>query len=316
MSNPNVPVGSESTNGTDILEYRYAEILLNVAECYAAMGDASNCINYLKKIRQRIGISSTDNYGLGAISDKYSLIEAVLYERLIELAYEGKRSWDMRRWLLYEGGAGFDPRLVGIDANNGYDPDLAWGAGWKIYDGKEGRPTYTKTNNVLTKLGLSRFCGTKHTSKIWAYDFENVHSVDESITENNIAKVNHPLVENALYKAVPGIKRDMNDQQRDAAFDKLEEFYNGVGMKTINPANPDEMGYKYGLDTGDKATDQNFLFAWRGWYYVYPIHYDMYDTAKGNDWIEQTAGWMIENKNPSGTSADEQNGTYYYCFLE
>ena len=194
MAKPKIPVGSSSTNGTCIIEYRYAEILRKVAECYAAMGDASNCINYLKKIRQRIGISSTDNYGLGAISDKYSLIEAVLYERLIELAYEGKRSWDMRRWLLYEGGAGFDPRLVGIDANNGYDPDLAWGAGWKIYDGKEGRPTYTKTNNVLTKLGLSRFCGTKHTRKIWAYDFENVHSVDESITENNIAKVNHPLV--------------------------------------------------------------------------------------------------------------------------
>lgn len=35
--------------------------------------------------------------------------------------------------------------------------------------------------------------------------------------------------------------------------------------------------------------------------------------AKGNDWIEQTAGWMVENATPSCMTVDEQNGTYYYC---
>lgn len=311
MSDPNVPIGGESTGGTDILEYRYAEILLNIAECYAAQGNSGLCLDYLKRVRQRVGISSADNYGLGNISDKYALIEAVLYERSIELAYEGKRSWDMRRWLLYEGGAGFDPRLAGIDGEFKYDPELAWGAGWKIYDGKDGRPNYTKSDNILTKLGLKPFSGTKHTSKIWGYDLDNIHDIDGVVTENGVSVVKHPLKENALLTSVPGIKREMDETEREIAFDKLDAFYAGVGMHTFDPI--DEMGNKYGMDTGEKATDQNFLFAWRGWYYVYPIHYDMYDPSKGNSWIEQTAGWMIKNGEPTGLGPEEQDGTYYYC---
>lgn len=313
MSDPSIAIGSESTSGTDILEYRYAEILLNIAECYAAQGKSGDCISYLGKVRSRVGINSADNYGLGSLSDKYELIKAVLNERAIELAYEGKRSWDMRRWLLYEGGAGFDPRLAGFnDASYEYDPELAWGKGWKIYDGKNGRPTYSKADNVLTKLGIPRFCGTKHTSKIWGYDLNNINAVEEWDNGNN--EINHPLKNNDLLKAVPGIKRDMNESQREEALAKLDVLFDGVRMESFNPV--DKMGPKYGMDTGTTEKDQNFLFAWRGWYYVYPIHYDMYTAGKGNEWIEQTAGWMIANANPTGLGQDEQDGTYYYCMPE
>lgn len=313
MSDPNIPIGSESTSGTDILEYRYAEILLNIAECYAAQGNAGSCLEYLKKIRSRVGIDAADNYGLGSISSKYELIKAVLNERAIELAYEGKRSWDMRRWLLYEGGAGFDPRLGGFDDGTYYyDPELAWGKGWKIYDGKDGRPTYTKSDNVLTKLGIPRFCGTKHTSKIWGYDLNTVHHVEEYDVANKV--LDHPLKNHDLLKAVPAIQRDMNEAQRAIALEKLDAFFDGVHMESFDPI--EKMGDKYGMDSGSKETDKNFLFAWRGWYYIYPIHYDMYTAGKGNDWIEQTAGWMVANANPTGFSADEQDGTYYYCTPE
>lgn len=313
MSDPSIIIGSESTSGTDILEYRYAEILLNIAECYAAQGKAGQCLSYLGKIRGRVGINSADNYGLGSLLDKYDLIKAVLNERAVELAYEGKRSWDMRRWLLYEGGAGFDPRLGGFnDADYSYDPELAWGKGWKIYDGKDGRPAYTKSDNVLTRLRIPRFCGTKHTSKIWGHDLDNIHAVEEWDADNK--EINHPLKENALLKAVPGIKRDMSESQREEALRKLDELYDGVGMESFNPV--EKMGSKYGMDTGTTPKDQNFLFAWRGWYYVYPIHYDMYTAGKGNEWIEQTAGWMVANANPTGLSQDEQNGTYFYCTPE
>ena len=41
MTNPKLLQGAEATRGTDFMEYRYGELLLNVAECYAAQGKAS-----------------------------------------------------------------------------------------------------------------------------------------------------------------------------------------------------------------------------------------------------------------------------------
>ncbi|MBE8726260.1 RagB/SusD family nutrient uptake outer membrane protein [Flavobacterium hungaricum] len=89
-------------SANDILEYRYAELLLNIAECYAALGQTSNSVAYLGRIRNRVGIPSGNNYGIGTPADKYAAIEAVLYERRVELAYEGKRFWDIQRWMLYD----------------------------------------------------------------------------------------------------------------------------------------------------------------------------------------------------------------------
>ncbi|MEO6733732.1 MAG: RagB/SusD family nutrient uptake outer membrane protein [Ferruginibacter sp.] len=103
MSSPTSDSTSFTFSGTDIFEYRFAELLLNIAECYAAKGDFANCQSYLGKIRARVGIPSANNYGIGALADKYAAIEACLYERRVELAYEGKRYWDIQRWLLYDG---------------------------------------------------------------------------------------------------------------------------------------------------------------------------------------------------------------------
>lgn len=310
MSSANVAPGYESTSGTDIMEYRFGELLLNIAECYAAQGNAAQCINYLRQIRTRVGAGTDD---LNSLSDRYDLIRAVLNERAVELAYEGKRSWDMRRWLLFEGGAGFDPRLAGInDETREYDPELAYGAGWKIYNGKDGRPTYTKNDNVLTRLGLPRFCGTKQQTKIWVWDLAHTHDMDVRDADGAFQ---HPLEDNQLLMSVTPITRDMNEAERNAAFDELEAFYESVGMETIDPLQDNRMGIRYGMDSGETETAKNWLFSWRGWYYVYPIHYDMYDSGKGNDWLTQTEGWMKANANPTGTM-EEQDGTYVYCTPE
>lgn len=102
MSNPAASNASAfQFSGTDIMEYRYAELLLNIAECYAAKSDITNAVAYIGKVRNRVGIAATNNYGIGNLADKYAAIEAVLYERRVELAYEGKRFWDVQRWMLY-----------------------------------------------------------------------------------------------------------------------------------------------------------------------------------------------------------------------
>ena len=109
MTNIKADTSALAYSGTDVFEYRYAELLLNIAECYAATGNTAKCIEYLGRIRARVGIPSTSNYGIGNLADRYAAIEACLYERRVELAYEGKRYWDIQRWLLYGGVSSMNP---------------------------------------------------------------------------------------------------------------------------------------------------------------------------------------------------------------
>lgn len=107
-------------SGTDIFEYRYGELLLNIAECYAATGNTVKAVEYLGKIRARVGIPSANNYGIGTLATRHEAIEACLYERRIELAYEGKRFWDIHRWMLYGDDAGDNTNAkLGIPLING-----------------------------------------------------------------------------------------------------------------------------------------------------------------------------------------------------
>ncbi|MDR0745852.1 MAG: RagB/SusD family nutrient uptake outer membrane protein [Mediterranea sp.] len=87
------------------MEIRYAEVLLNLAEAACGIGEGTEALGYLRDIRKRVGY--TGNCGLddALANDRGKLFGAILYERQVELAYEGKRFDDMRRWLLWDGGA-------------------------------------------------------------------------------------------------------------------------------------------------------------------------------------------------------------------
>ena len=89
-----------------LIELRYAEVLLNLAEAACGANDMSYAVDQLKKIRARAGYTAENNYGLQSnlSGDQAACMSAILYERQIELAYEGKRFDDMRRWMLYDGG--------------------------------------------------------------------------------------------------------------------------------------------------------------------------------------------------------------------
>jgi hypothetical protein len=95
------------------MEIRYAEVLLNLAESACGIGNTAEAIQLLKEIRMRAGYDVSiagPDYGLNvaALADRGKLFGAILYERQIELAYEGKRFDDMRRWLLWDGGVSFN----------------------------------------------------------------------------------------------------------------------------------------------------------------------------------------------------------------
>ena len=90
------------------MEIRYAEVLLNLAEAACQTGHLSEAVEQLQKIRARVGYTAENNYGLqqNISSDAAACMAAILYERQIEFAFEGKRFEDMRRWMLFDGGEG------------------------------------------------------------------------------------------------------------------------------------------------------------------------------------------------------------------
>ncbi|MBR5715301.1 MAG: RagB/SusD family nutrient uptake outer membrane protein [Bacteroidales bacterium] len=89
------------------IEIRYAEVLLNLAEAAAGAGQMGEAVELLRQIRRRVGYTGDCGLDASLTGDKAACLSAVLYERQIELAYEGKRFDDLRRWLLFDGGANF-----------------------------------------------------------------------------------------------------------------------------------------------------------------------------------------------------------------
>lgn len=71
---------------------RFAEVVLNKAEAYARKGDFTGAYTELNKIRNRAGLP--DKSG----SDIDTAMADIKHERMVELAGEGFRFWDLRRW--------------------------------------------------------------------------------------------------------------------------------------------------------------------------------------------------------------------------
>ena len=99
-------------SGTDFMEIRFAEVLLNLAESAIGINKLSDGLTLIKSIRERAGVENLDGaYGLSDVSSRNQHFAAVLNERKVEFAYEGKRFWDLRRWLLFNDDFGQLTRL-------------------------------------------------------------------------------------------------------------------------------------------------------------------------------------------------------------
>jgi len=90
---------AEGNSYYDYMELRYGEVLLNLAEAlYEKNGSISDSElnNTLNKLRDRVGVAHLSN-GFVATNGLDMLTE-IRRERTIELAYEGFRLYDLRRW--------------------------------------------------------------------------------------------------------------------------------------------------------------------------------------------------------------------------
>lgn len=106
-------------SGTDYMEMRFAEVVLNLAESAIGINKLTEGKDLIRSIRVRAGLLVGDSdYGLANVTTRDQHFAAVLNERKIEFAYEGKRYYDLRRWMLFDDSAGTTTRL-GIAPLNG-----------------------------------------------------------------------------------------------------------------------------------------------------------------------------------------------------
>jgi len=78
--------------------FRYAEVLLNLAEAYARNNDVVNGLTYLNMVRNRsLATPATQAYTAASFANNVALLGAILVERRIEFVMEGRRWSDISR---------------------------------------------------------------------------------------------------------------------------------------------------------------------------------------------------------------------------
>lgn len=82
----------ERDGSIDCPVFRYGEILLNLSEAAFELGKTEEALNALNQIRERAGIAPKTDINR----------EIIRHERKVELAFEGHRYWDARRWRIAE----------------------------------------------------------------------------------------------------------------------------------------------------------------------------------------------------------------------
>lgn len=112
-----VSINTTVRNGTTFNADRYAFPIIRLADLYLYYAEALNEVKgapdsevyeYIDKVRERAGLSgvveSWTNYSNNPTKPKgkSGMRDIIQQERMIELAFEGPRFWDLRRWKLAE----------------------------------------------------------------------------------------------------------------------------------------------------------------------------------------------------------------------
>jgi hypothetical protein len=115
MVDPNVINNSVGTTARVLPIIRYAEVVLNFAEATNEVsGPTSEVYQSIEAIRQRAGLRP---WQLPAGLNKQQMRAIIQKERRLELAFEGFRFWDVRRWMLAEQTE--NQQMHGMEVNRG-----------------------------------------------------------------------------------------------------------------------------------------------------------------------------------------------------
>jgi hypothetical protein len=135
ITNPSQAVVEPNFSDQNYVDIRYAEILLNYTEAALEMGsNLPEALDAINQVRNRAGIALLDASEL--------TIDRLRNERKVELAFEDKRFWDIRRWRI-------GTELFKNTYMNGLYPYLK-------YDGTSYKYIFKKISGYPLDGGLSR----------------------------------------------------------------------------------------------------------------------------------------------------------------
>lgn len=78
---------------------RLVDVILMLAEAYNEKGETDKAVTEVNKIRERVGMPGLNSGATWlAVGSKEEMAERIMRERAFELAGEGQRYWDLRRW--------------------------------------------------------------------------------------------------------------------------------------------------------------------------------------------------------------------------
>jgi hypothetical protein len=95
-------VRSFSGGSQDFYVIRYADVLLMRAEAMAETGDVSGAMALVNQVRERVNMPSVQS--VEGMVGQSEMVEIVRHERRVELALEGLRFMDLKRWGTVEEG--------------------------------------------------------------------------------------------------------------------------------------------------------------------------------------------------------------------
>ena len=260
---------------TSTMEIRYAEVLLNFAEAACMTNNLSEAVEQLQRIRRRAGYTADNNYGLptNISSDQQACMAAILYERQIEFAYEGKRSEDMRRWLLFDGGANF--ASIGAKALTGWGGNTCTWLGVTPMEGQ-------RNENMEFRL-KDEYNYTDETSgRTWSLS-SSVPAEREKDNPDPLLGGANPIMTRAARDAYAlDLTKDLTEGQ-----EKLKEFYQTYLVRKTKKGD------------GYDSNNTQLTRTWKARYYFYGL---TQSAQVNNATLLQTVGWEdYQNGGSNGT---------------
>lgn len=97
-----VPVGRENIftqyNPIDIPVFRYADVLLSLAEALNEQGETDEAAGYVNLVRNRAGVAALNSNAYTTVTGKEDMRKRIQHERSVELAGEEQIYFDELRW--------------------------------------------------------------------------------------------------------------------------------------------------------------------------------------------------------------------------